>query len=359
MYKSKFEKLFDIELVQEWDNPSGWSIMATKIYWCVHNDKIEGEKALELFNKMPENSIIEIASKLQVAEVLSEHKFSEVTDFLFKIAHSKIDKVTFVQDDIENEWSDLANKVEAAVYLIRMDDTRGKKILLDLERNLTSKFISMTADLLSYSYNKISIKLYFYFIDKYDFIEQEKEDLYFENKLNKNINQILNEYVYRGRYYFLFNIKKLAMDSKKEFKNLIELFQVMPEGSADFIEEKVSVAKILVKLGDKLEIRFLIRLIDCTLDKIAKTQSDRNVIRRCKKNSSILLIELENKAGKDFFRNLVKKEKGRSRGIMVDSLLWHATKNSIAFLVELSKEFPEVKEYCKDKRVKKIIDEMV
>ncbi len=133
----------------------------------------------------------------------------------------------------------------------------------------------------------------------------------------------------------------------------------MPECSSGFIEEKVDVAKILVELGHKLETNFLVRLIDGSLDKIAKTQSDRNIIRMNKEDASILLIDLENKSGKEFFRNLVKKESKDCRDLVADRLLRRGTKNSMAFLVELSKEFPEVKEYCNGESGKKIIAEVL
>ncbi len=357
--KSRLERLLEKEFLPEYSEPAGWSLTSNEIYLCIHNDEKAAKQVFGWFNKAPEDSIIEITSKLYIANSLSEYNFPEVTNFLFRVAQSKIDKITIVQDDIENEWSDLLNKIFAAVYLVQRGDDRGKEILLALENNLTNEFIKTATNLLCVSNNKMGIDLYFYFLDKYNFIEPVAERLYFENKLNKSVNQVLNEYTHRAKGGFYFSARKFAMYSKKEFENLVELFRVMPEDSIPGIKEKFFIAEILAELGHKLEIDFLIRLIDGTLDKVAKTQSDINIIRMNKEDASILLVELENKVGREFFRNLVKKERGRSRRLVVNRLLRHGTTNSISFLIELSKEFPEAKEYCNGEFAKKIIAEVL
>ena len=362
--KRNIEKIFK----PEFNDPAGWWGASIDMYWSVYYYPEELETVVKFFNSMPENNILEIASKLIVAHDLVLLKYKPVTTFLIKIACIPCEKIEEEKDWQEDVWTNLENKLFAAINLIELEDVRGKNILLKIEKMLSIEFLKFKltnkagdtyleyiVNYLADSKNKMGVDLCFYFSKKYDWIKTPYDHIYFQRKFQKNSNKVLNEYEYRRNGGFLYNARMYALEDKQEFKNLVELFHAMPENSKESFQEKIDVADVLVDLDYKPVADFLV--------KVATAKKDSTLgeyIYHIDKESAVVnLIKLEDKQGPKLFEKHIAPLDNFGQRLAVDDLLKLETETSINLLIELSKKYDGVKEYYNKDFVQEKIREIL
>lgn len=338
MEKNKVKNFF----VSKYDDPAGWIGSTSDIYWCIYENHDQLEPLLKFFNEMPEDNVLHIASKLVLSYVFLSLKYKRIAEFLLKISKDPTKKLIIEKDWLKDKWSNWDNKLRAIVYLVQLGDIRGKKLILEMEPNIKKSDIKLIAFILSTSKNIMGIELYLYFIDKYDFIKSKRERLYFENKLKKNINKVLNEYTHRKPLGFFFNIELYSREDKKEFQNLVDLFNVMPEDSKKHVEEKISTSRVLLRLNYKLVTNFFFKIISAKKGSPLSLFIDDDD----KENAALNLIKMNDERGAEFVtRLIVKLEDDFDQEIIADKLVKINTETSRKLLIELSKKYKSIKKF--------------
>lgn len=205
------------------------------ILQLAQDDPREFQNLISIYESLPEHDNIKIEDKLFLSELLIKLNYTPCEDFLFRV--------------LDDERANQENKLVAACNLIKLGLFEGKDFLLDLEPTMFRDEITLAAECLEISTNEMGIEFFLYLEEKYDFVTSELNISYFENKLRGITNKVADEFAqfcWQGFYpsEAMENVEALARSSKKEFNNLVRLFNEYEDR-----DKKSHLAKVLVRLG--------------------------------------------------------------------------------------------------------------
>jgi len=145
-------------------------------------------------------------------------------------------------------------------------------------------------------------------------------------------------------------IERLAKEDKNEFKNLVNLFESLPEKINNEISKKMKLASILSNLGHEPVKDFLIRVIYSKDDDIKKDSSYNWTKMDNKIWAAGNLVKFSDERGVEFIKKIFEKTDKNEKNWILEILSLAGNVMSISLILELAKKDKFIEEQIGDRK---------